>query len=211
MADLSRRGSIYVRQQYDRDPRQTLIVAGVAAAVFVLVLVLIVSTFSGGGDSTTATNEGDSTQPGIGTPLPTGGTNGGAATAAPAAPSAAAAQPLPGTPYSETAVLDAMRSRGLTVAATTDQFACDNPGTTPRTFRVTANGAEQPVVLLVYPDAAAFGRDWAATGGRPQYRNGSCAAGAAVMYFNVNAMIVFPQTNNAGVQQQIADAFLTLP
>ncbi|HRC62810.1 MAG TPA: hypothetical protein PLX85_06255, partial [Dehalococcoidia bacterium] len=211
-ADATRRGSTYVRQQYERDARQTLIVGGVVVAVIVLVLVLLVSALSGGGDDPTASSgNAGAVQPGIGTPAASGTNGGTVASARSSTATAAAAATLPGNPYSETAVLAAMQARGLTPTLSTDAFACDNPGTTPKSYRVSTNGGEQRVVLLIYPDAAAFGRDWVVGAGRPQYRNGACGAGAAVVYFNANVMIVFPQTTNAGVQSQISDAFLTLP
>ncbi|MEZ4554228.1 MAG: hypothetical protein R3B59_10010 [Dehalococcoidia bacterium] len=210
----TRRGSAYVREQYDIDPRRTLIVAGVAAAVLLLLLVVVVSAIGGGGggDGTAGTTDSGVQAPALGTPLATGDAAGnGASPAASPTPATATAQPLPGTPYDEAAILAALRSRGLTANATDEAFACDSPGTTPKSYRVSANGAEQRIVLLVYPDAAAFSRDWAVGAGRPQYQNGNCAADAAVVYFNVNVMLVFPQTANAGVQSQISDAFLALP
>jgi hypothetical protein len=211
VADASRRGSAYVREQYALDPRRTLIVAGVAAAAVLLILVLLISALGGGEDGGTTTGPDGTQQPALGTPAPRGTNGGTTAPAASATPTAATAQPLPGNPYSETAVLAAMQARGIAPAPSNDAFACDNPGVQPKTYRLTGNGAEQRFVLLIYPDAAAFARDWAATGGRPQYRNGNCAAGAAVVYFNVNAMLVFPQTTNAGLQSQLSDAFLALP
>jgi hypothetical protein len=66
-------------------------------------------------------------------------------------------------------------------------------------------------VLLVYEDSASTNNDWVIGGGRPQYRNGACAAGADVIYFNQNVLLVFPQTTSAGLQSQVVDAFLTLP
>lgn len=210
VADAATRASEYAREQYERDPRRTLIVAGIAALAAVVLLVIVVSSFGGGGGAGEDT-PGETGQPAIGTPLPTG-TNGtpAAGTRTPTQTAAAAAS-LPGTPYSEAAILAALQSRGLNATLTNEPYACDNPGTPPKTYRVASGAGEQRVVLFVYPDAAAFGRDWVTGGGRPQYRNGTCAAGAAVVYFNVNAMMIFQQTTNAGVQAQISDAFLTLP
>ncbi|MGE0227004.1 MAG: hypothetical protein AB7I38_12510 [Dehalococcoidia bacterium] len=209
----TRRGSAYVREQYDLDARRTLIVAGIAAAAFLLLVVIAVSAIGGGdGDGAAGTDQSGGQAPALGTPLATGtGSGDGASPTTSPTPAAATAQPLPGTPYSEAAILVALRSRGLAANAAGDPFACDNPGTTPKSYRVSVNGAEQRIVLLVYPDAAAFSRDWAVGAGRPQYQNGNCAEGAAVVYFNVNVMLVFPETTNAGVQSQISDAFLALP
>ena len=185
-----------------------MVTAIVGAALLLLIFVIILLSGADapsddtGNSSSSLSPSSAATQPAGAAQTATGSAAGAGATAAPL---------LPGTPYSESSVLTALQSRGLTATLVSDPFVCQNPSTTPKTYRVAAAGAEQRFVLLVYRDAAAMNGDWVIGTGRPPYRNGACATGAAVIYFNLNVLLVVPQTTDAGLQQQVVDAFLTLP
>jgi hypothetical protein len=207
-----RRLFAYTREQFDRDPQRASIVAatiGVGLLVLIFAIVMLVSSGGGSnegtGDAPAGSDAPSATQP-VGAVAP-GGTE--AATAS--ATAVATPEPLTGAPYGEAEVTSALQTRGLNAAFVDQPFTCQNANTTPRTYRVNGVGGTQEVVLLVYSDSAAMNTDWVIGGGRPQYRNGSCADDAAVIYFNANLLLVFPQTTSAALQSQIVDAFLTLP
>ncbi len=203
----TRRLSAYAREQFDRDPRRAWIVTAVAGAILLILVFVLITSFGGGdgNDSVGSPSDGASMSPAVTQPAGSAPNTGTAGT------TPAAQQLLTGAPYSEGGMTSALQSRGLTATQVNEPFVCQNPHTTPKTYRVTAAADEQRMVLLVYSDAAAMNVDWVVGAGRPQYRNGSCAVGAAVIYFNQNLMMIFPQTTSAPLQAQIVDAFLTLP
>jgi hypothetical protein len=180
--------------------------------VLVLLFAFVQLVGGGGGPGTENPPTTSDVQPAGNTQPAGGGAPGATAAAGTESPTPTAPpEPLPGTPYAESAVRSAFQARGLNASIVDQPFTCQGANTTPRTYRVTGGGGQQDAVLLVYQDAATLNGDWVIGGGRPQYRNGSCAANAAVIYFNANLLLVLPQTTSAGLQSQIVDAFLTLP
>ncbi len=208
--DGLQRFSVFTREQFERDPRRAGIVAAAVGVGVVVILLLGVMALTGGGDGPSPDGgqpsggavSGGATQPAGAATAPGVET----ATPAPTAPPA----PLAGAPYNETSMTSALGVRGVTPAVLNEAYPCAGATTTPRTFEVTGPGGEQQYVLLVYADSAGMNGDWVIGGGRPVFRNGTCAADAETIYFNANVLLVLPDTTSAELRTQIVDAFLAM-
>lgn len=142
-----------------------------------------------------------------------------ATTAPPAVtPTAASAPALTpplaaGSPFSASALLDALAARGLRATALDERVTCAGSAVTPRVYRVAraSGGGEQRAVLLVYDSPTALSAEWtAARGGAPAFRQGACVPGAAGFYWNHNLVLAFPPATDDALRRQTADAFLAL-
>jgi hypothetical protein len=116
-----------------------------------------------------------------------------------------------GQPYSGEEIARSFATAGLAAGASDDNVPCTNSAVPPRPLRVTrADGSpgEQRVALMVYPSAQAMQAQWAIGGGSARYSNGSCGIGAAVIYWNANAILMIFQITDPALRQQVSSAFL---
>jgi hypothetical protein len=117
---------------------------------------------------------------------------------------------LTGTPYSADSAVRAWTAGGLTVS----QYPLTDPGLTGMAgkavgLKLSTEGGELAVALLIYPDAKSVGGDWqTASGQKPQIKPERSLPPFETVWWNQNAIVLV--LGRSGSPPSAFDAFLKM-
>ena len=111
-------------------------------------------------------------------------------------PTATAIASTEGSPLNAARVIAALQGAGIGVSGSGSSFVAET------------GGAQQPFTLFVYPNAAELQRQWNTAGRTPQPRSGTPPP---LAYWNVNAVLTFPDGYDGDLARRIGNVFLSLP